>query len=180
MMDCAEFLDGYSDFRDGLLSAGAEREYRGHLEACASCARYDRVVDRGASLYSGLPQLEPSEDFMDRLQHRLHHVEEEMRAPAAGFSGTPASAVLAIAAALAFVAWLPVLREEPAPSLLPPVAARAPQRGGDAPPLFISGPLLTHAALLDRGEAHGPGAGHALFGYIPVGAPPAIRIAALD
>ena len=43
MVDCARFLDEYSDYRDGLLPTEVLAEFEGHLGSCASCARYDRV-----------------------------------------------------------------------------------------------------------------------------------------
>ncbi|MDP9348293.1 MAG: zf-HC2 domain-containing protein, partial [Gemmatimonadota bacterium] len=80
-MDCEQFLDGYSDFRDGLLPFEDAVEFEIHLDACESCGRYDRVLRRGADLCRDLPEVEASEDFRARLQDRLHHVAEEMRGP---------------------------------------------------------------------------------------------------
>jgi hypothetical protein len=176
-MDCQRFLEGYSDFRDGLLPFEAAVEFEIHLDACASCGRYDRVVRRGASLYRDLPAVEPSEGFGARLQHRIH-LEEEMQEPGRSASGIPASAALSIAAAVALFAWLPVVREDGGPEHLPAVAARAPQPPAE---LLVSGAALTHRAILDReGKAGATGHDHLLFGYFPVGAPSAIRIAAAD
>jgi hypothetical protein len=176
-MDCEEFLNGYSDFRDGLLPFEAAVEFEIHLDACGSCGRYDRVVRHGAELCRDLPEVELSGDFRARLQDRLLDVEEEMRGPARSASGLPASAALSIAAAVALAAWLPAVREGGSPAHLPAVAARAPQPTGE---LLVAGALLAHRALLHR-EAH-PAAGddHLLFGYFPVAAPAAVRIAAAD
>lgn len=78
MMDCDVFLDGYSDFRDGLLAPGERDAYSAHLAACGSCARYDRVLARGVGMLRDEEPLEVSEDFMARLQHRIYH-EDEVR-----------------------------------------------------------------------------------------------------
>ncbi|HEX2190572.1 MAG TPA: zf-HC2 domain-containing protein [Longimicrobiaceae bacterium] len=166
MVDCARFLDEYSDFRDGLLAPGEHRAFEAHLAACASCARYDRVVEQGAGIFRGLPELEPSEDFAARLQHRLFHVEEEMRAPGRSASGAPTPAVLSIAAALALAAWIPALRPATGIFELPAVAARAP--GAELPPLLMAGPLLAHASMLHP-DAPADRDNHLLFRYNPVG-----------
>lgn len=172
MVDCATFLDEYSDFRDGLLAPDESRAFEAHLAACSSCARYDRVVDRGARILRELPELEPSEDFAARLQHRLFHAEEEMRAPGRTASGAPTAAVLSIAAALALAAWLPALRPAGGMHVLPAAAARAP--GADLPALLVAGPLLAHTSVLHSGLE--PAAlqerdNHLLFRYYPVGVP---------
>src|SRR2546426_5959828 len=47
-MTCPEFLDRYTDFRDGLITAPRElRRFGRHLVQCASCRRYDAAVRRG-------------------------------------------------------------------------------------------------------------------------------------
>lgn len=173
MVDCARFLDEYSEFRDGFLSPEESREFEAHLAACASCARYDRVVDRGAEIFRDLPELVPSDDFAARLQHRIFHLEDEMRTPDRRSSGVPTPAVLSIAAVLAMAALLPVLRPAAdGPFSLPAVSARAP--GADLPQLFVSGQLLAHTALLHRDlEPDVPSArdNHLLFRYYPLGVP---------
>jgi hypothetical protein len=185
MVDCERFLEEYSEFRDGFLSPDEDRAFEAHLDACASCARYDRVVQRGARLLCELPELEPSEDFAARLQHRIFHVEEEMRAPGRGFSGVPTSAVASIAAVLAMAAWLPLLRSGGGLHELPPVAARAPY--ADHPPLLVAGPLLAHTAVLHgdlEPDALHSRDNHLLFRYnpigIPVSYPVALNMAAAD
>lgn len=173
MVDCARFLEEYSDFRDCLLAPEQRREFEAHLAACSSCARYDRVVDRGASIFRELPEVEPSEDFAARLQHRIFHVEDEMRAPGRSFSGISAPTAFSIAAVLAAAAWLPVLRS-PADSAyrLPAVSAHAPQP--EIPVLSVAGPLLAHTAVLHEGlepaDLHARDS-HLLFRYYPLGVP---------
>jgi anti-sigma factor RsiW len=131
MMDCKEFLASHSAYRDGELSWPEREACEAHLDACEACARYDRVVWRGAELVRDLPRIEVSEDFGERLRHRLYHVEEEMRAPrfAVGGAGTAAS-TLAIAAVLAMAAWIPLMQPRDRVVELPGVAARAPDPRG--------------------------------------------------
>lgn len=168
MVDCADFLAGYSDYRDGLLAAGDVAEYDGHAAVCSSCARYDRAVRQGGDLLRGLPELQPSEDFMPRLQHRVFHLEEEMRHPPRRVPRAGALMFVAagiVAAATAF----PGLDSEPALPELPPIAARAPQPAAEVPVLFRRGPLLTPPA---PAAAHPPAAGSLLFQYTTFGSGP--------
>lgn len=108
IVDCPDFLDRYSDFRDDCLDAESRSAFEGHIRSCASCARYDRVVSNGVQLFASAPEIEPSEDFYPRLQHRIFHLED-----ARGLSNRRASgaslAALGIAAAVAFAAWTPSL-----------------------------------------------------------------------
>ncbi|HEV2150234.1 MAG TPA: hypothetical protein VGR37_22740 [Longimicrobiaceae bacterium] len=171
-MDCERFLEEYSEFRDGFLPPDESRAFEAHRDACASCARYDRVVQRGARIFCDLPELEPSDDFAARLQHRIFHVDEEMRAPSRSSSGVPTSALLPIAAALALAAWIPVLQSDRGLHQLPPVAARAPY--SDLPTLLVAGPLLAHTSVLHRElepEALHSRDNHLLFRYYPIGVP---------
>lgn len=107
-MTCHDYLSRHSEFVDGLMDAGTAARWRAHEEACNSCARYHRVVIRSLALLVDLPVVEPSDDFSERLQHRVLHLQDEM-ARHDRFAGSGALASLAIAAALAFVAWGPML-----------------------------------------------------------------------
>jgi hypothetical protein len=132
MMDCDTFLDGHSDFRDGLLMLPDRVAFQVHLRECDSCARYDRVVHKGVQVLRNQPQLEVSDDFMERLQHRLYHVDDEManarNRRRRGPVSRGAAAALAAAAAVAAVALVPQLYRGAAPTvtMLPTVAATAP------------------------------------------------------
>jgi hypothetical protein len=123
-MDCTEFLARYSDYLDGLALGEAAR-FEAHLRVCRACARYDRVVRQALRLCRELPPIRPSEDFLPRLQHKIYHLEEELRRRPA-FAGHTALAVVLI---LGFVtaAWLPALlhRHE---VVLPPIVVEAPAR----------------------------------------------------
>ena len=77
-MTCAEFLERYTDFRDGLVTAPRElRRFGRHLARCAGCRRYDAAVRRGVLALQAVETIEPSRDFRRRLDARL---ERERRA----------------------------------------------------------------------------------------------------
>lgn len=128
-MDCQKFLANYSAWRDGCVSWAEREAFEAHAEECAACARYDRVVQGGAQVFRQLPELEVSEDFGERLRHRLYHVDEEMRAQRRGASPAQANATLAIAAMLAAAAWIPLMQPREHVQRLPAVAATAPRTG---------------------------------------------------
>src|SRR5207247_9595878 len=72
-MTCAEFLDRYTDFRDGLITAPRElRRFGRHLVQCASCRRYDTAVRRGVlALHAGAESIEPLREFRPLLDGAL-------------------------------------------------------------------------------------------------------------
>lgn len=144
MVDCTEFLEEYSDYRDGVMTPSRAAEYRAHLEECPSCARYDSVVAGGVEVFRALPTLEPSSDFLPRLQHRIYQSDYEASKRRTRASGASVMVVSGIALAIAAAAWAPVLDRRPAPVLeLPPIAAHAPHRVEPMQVLFRPGPLLT-------------------------------------
>jgi hypothetical protein len=143
MVNCSDFLQDYSSYRDGLLSSERGNEMRSHRAVCESCARYDRVIGGGVELVRSLDTVEPSDDFMDRLQHRIYHVEDEMRVSRYS-SGTSVALTIAIAAAIGVTAWTPSLRTATQDViLLPAVVASAPVRTEAIPSVFRAGPILT-------------------------------------
>jgi len=71
-MICQEFLDRYTEFRDGLIAAPRElRRLQRHLVQCAPCRRYDVAVRRGVAALQDVETIEPSLDFRRRLDARL-------------------------------------------------------------------------------------------------------------
>lgn len=138
MIDCARFLDGYSDYRDGALPPDAGAEYLAHLAMCASCARYDRVVRSGVAMLREMPQLEPSEDFVLELKHRLFHEAEERRMRRRRSSGAATAVTGAIAASIALLAWVPAITERGDDVVrMPPVTALAPVPQPAPPPPIV-------------------------------------------
>src|SRR2546429_7607665 len=103
-MTCAEFLERYTDFRDGLITAPRElRRFERHLVRCAGCRRYDAAVRRGVLALQAAGTIEPSRDFRRRLDARL----ERERRPA---PEVPASA--GVAAGVGLAAGPPMLALE--------------------------------------------------------------------
>lgn len=129
MMDCQKFLAGYSEWRDGTLSWAERVEFEVHVDECPSCARYDHVVSGGVDVLHGLPELEVSEDFGERLRHSLYHVDEEMRLERRRGTPVVATGTLAIAATLAAAAWVPLMQPRETVGTLPAVAVSAPGQG---------------------------------------------------
>lgn len=124
-MDCIEFLTHHSEYLDGVGGVEGAAAFEAHVRACPSCARYDRVVRRGADVLRELPPMQPSEDFLPRLRHKLYHLEDELsRRPA-----LTGSTVMGVVLILGFIAaaWVPALvhRHE---VVLPPIVVEAPSR----------------------------------------------------
>ncbi len=128
MTSCERFLAGYSAFRDDALPWEERVEFEVHLDECASCARYDRVLRRGTEVYRDLPELEVSDDFSARLQHRIFTEDLETARARGGRSDGAALAALGVAAAIAAAAWVPLVRQHTAAALhLPAVAVTSPR-----------------------------------------------------
>jgi anti-sigma factor RsiW len=117
MVNCDRFLDEYSSYRDGLLPTWEQAAFRAHLDECAACAHYDRVVDGGVEVLRELTPLEVSDDFGARLQHRIWHEELDRlrgrrRSPALRVTGAVGLAAAAAGVAIGFSI-------RPSPSLAP-------------------------------------------------------------
>jgi len=106
-MECPEFLDRYTEYRDGLVTASRElRRFQRHLAACPRCREYDTAVRRGIIALQTAVPIEPSVGFRRRLDARLRDERARMR-------GEPVMPIrLGLAAALLLaVALTVVLRE---------------------------------------------------------------------
>lgn len=112
-MTCQESLTLYSEYLDGALPEGVRERFEVHLALCESCARYHRVVRKGLRLVHEMPEVEPSSDFHERLQHRIFHLMDERLEPRRrGRTGTVAS--IAALGMIAFALWQPGGEETPA------------------------------------------------------------------
>lgn len=151
-MQCKGFLDGYTDFRDGLLSPAREAEFEAHLEDCTACGRYDRVIRDGVELLSELPTPEGSDDFLPRLQHRLYNLDQGvLDASSNRFLGSAALVAVASVGLLALL-WLPFAASVPVEVELPAVAVERPPEqlvtsDNPVPSLLRSGPFVQPAGL---------------------------------
>jgi anti-sigma factor RsiW len=119
-MTCVEFLERYTDFRDGLITAPREvRRFERHVAGCAACRRYDATVRRGVLALQSARTIELSRDFRSRLDARL---ERERSAAREVPARAGVAAALFLAAALAMLALEGVRRPEVAQApVLPPV-----------------------------------------------------------
>lgn len=109
---CSEFVACYGDYADGMLDPTTAARLRRHLEECASCARYDRIICRGAELARDFLSIEPSPDFEQRLQHRIFHEQDTAALHNARPAAVPTA--LAVAAMIALLAWSPLLLSDDA------------------------------------------------------------------
>ena len=132
MITCERFLDDYSSFRDGMLPTWEEVAFRAHTEECPPCARYHRVLSEGIELLQELPEMEVSDDFCARLQHRIWHEELETLRRRRGHSGRTTALVGVAAAAAGMAIGLGLRHVEDAARTLPGVSVERPGIGGYA------------------------------------------------
>lgn len=144
-MDCEEFLNGYSEYTDGLRGSEQLRAFEHHLRSCPTCARYDRVVKQGTDLLRNLPRPGTSADFLPRLRHRLYHIDDHT-VLGSRLGGSAALIAMAAVGVLALV-WLPFARRIPVEVELAPVAVTVPASNAEIPSLFSSGPFVTPVAF---------------------------------
>lgn len=165
-MDCREFEKGHLGFVDDTLSAVDTAAMRRHLHVCTCCARRDTRIRRGLLLARNLPVIEPSTDFMARLNVRLREVGPVDRYAVA----TPAyrrfsvGVLSVLAASIMTVSLLAgaVLRDDArdAELSLPPVVATIPEPEPAPAPVaspvyaasFMSG-IPVWSAVMQAGEA---------------------------
>ncbi len=107
-MDCREFRNKHVGFVDDLLPAVDMERMLRHLTVCSKCSRQDTAVRRSLLLVRNLPAIEPSADFMARLNARLGAMGPAARADVIAPRAHLASlgTFAAIAAGLAAVAYL--------------------------------------------------------------------------
>jgi anti-sigma factor RsiW len=115
-MNCKDFLNSYSDYDDSLLEPFEMEQFRAHMAGCDSCARYDRVLRKGRMLARQLPPVTPGEDFLPRLNHRMHGLRRRPRrtAPLPALGGA-ATALAAVTVVLTSV-WVVTLLDQGTPA----------------------------------------------------------------
>jgi anti-sigma factor RsiW len=119
-MTCAEFLDSYTEFRDGLLATPAEvRRFERHLARCDACRQYDTTVRRAVLALQAAEGVEPSADFRRRLDRRLRR-ERFLSGPMLP-TRIGLIAALFVAVTIALVAAEGVRRSPRHTPMLPPV-----------------------------------------------------------
>lgn len=134
-MICQEFLDRYTEFRDGLIAAPRElRRFQRHLASCPACRRYDAALRRAVQALHASARIEPSAAFRPRLEARL--ARERGRAAAVPARAGLAAAMLVLVALALLVLEVgrrPQLARVPA---LPPAAFPKPVANPGLP--FVS------------------------------------------
>ena len=135
-MTCAELLDRYTDFRDGLVTALREvRRFERHLAQCPACRRYDAALRRGVLALQAADTVTPSLGFRRRLESRLQR--EGLLAGPTLPARAGIAAALFIAVAIALLALEAVRRPEVAQApTLPPVPFPKPVAHAGVP--FVS------------------------------------------
>lgn len=142
-MTCSEFLESFSEYYDGVASAPSRREAEEHLAGCPDCRRYVEILDRGRELLRSFPEVEVTDDFAPRLEHRIYHLKDGevlKRGMAGSASGATVATALGMAVLLVFAAWSPILLSAvPEVELSPIVVSRPEARaaGLRTPPVTL-------------------------------------------
>jgi anti-sigma factor RsiW len=148
-MECSEFLSGFSDFRDGLLSSDESNGFHTHLESCPSCRRYAQVLSTGVDLLRALPAAAPREDFRARLRHSIYSIEEERRRRRVPRGGVGMMSLVAMAAIVSVAVCTPFFWESNPSVELPAIVAQEPAPAAPiAPVLPRSVPAATNVVAL--------------------------------
>jgi hypothetical protein len=166
MVRCAEFLRDFSDYRDGLMDPATHSRMDAHVAGCSACAGYIRVFDAGVKQLRSVPSVEPSYDFLPRLQHRIYRLEERRAFWRRAMNSAPPLVVAGALVMLLGVMGLWTGDRGGAPLVeLPPVVANAPRPADPVHALFRSGPLL--APEYGRGLIQ-PAAHSLVYRYAPI------------
>jgi hypothetical protein len=109
-MDCREFRNKHVAFVDDLLSAVEMDVLQQHLTVCSRCSRQDTAIRRSLMLVRSLPPIEPSPEFMARLNDRLQHLDPASRDDFISFRlrFSSVGAFAALAAGVVAVAYMAV------------------------------------------------------------------------
>jgi anti-sigma factor RsiW len=166
LMECREFRNKHVPFVDDLLSAVEMDAMLRHLSTCSRCSRHDTAIRRSLLLVRNLPPIQPSHDFMQRLNARLTQLgpaaRDDLIATRTMFG--PLGAFAALAAGIGVVAYLSVAttRYFDSADAPAPVVAVAPEPA--APPAPIANAAFVASvptgipiwpAVLMAGEAPG-------------------------
>jgi hypothetical protein len=101
-----------------------------HIAECQICAKHDAKIRRALLLFRNLPSIEPSADFSERLEARLHsecrggdlRVSTQRNLRRGAIAATLASAVM-----LGYIATTLTHSDVPRDLLMPPVVASVPE-----------------------------------------------------
>lgn len=168
-MDCRQFREKHVPFVDDVLPAIEMRAMHQHRAACPRCSRHDTAIRRSLLLVRNLPPIEPSPEFVARLNARLEQLGPASRVDfVAPRPQLPAAmSFAALAAGVVVVAYLALETSHyfAHPTGAEPVVAAAPAIApGDLP-------------MMEPGPA--PSANSAFVASVPTGIPlwPAVLMA---
>jgi anti-sigma factor RsiW len=166
-MDCREFGKKHLAFVDDTLSAVDTAAMRRHLCVCSRCAQQDTRIRRGLLLARNLPIVQPSAEFMERLNARLRElgpIDRYAAAAAPSYRAFSVATFSTIAASIMAVALLAgtLLRDDSgdAELRLPPVVASMPEP--EPAPASVASPIYVASfmtgmpvwpAVMHAGEA---------------------------
>jgi hypothetical protein len=131
LMDCRDFREKHVAYVDDTLPAVEMEAMHRHARSCYRCSRHDTAVRRGLLLVHNLPQIEPSDDFMEKLADRIAALDAsgddvEQTSPYQLTTG----AFAALAAGLTLFGYVALETAHhfgtPEALVLPPVVATAP------------------------------------------------------
>lgn len=149
-MNCRQFHELHPAFLDQTLGVHDVVEMQVHLAECVHCSRYDTAMRRGLLVLRNLPSLEPSADFLNRLNEKLLAA-QEADARAAHYRGPGVGSFLATAASVVVVGFLAAIvfdMARPARDLrLPPVVAVRPRVSPIASPSGVNSAFVASASM---------------------------------
>jgi hypothetical protein len=109
-MDCRQFREKHVGFVDDVLPSIEMRAMQQHRVVCPKCSRHDTAIRRSLLLVRNLPPIEPSPDFVARLNARLEQLgpasQIDMIAPRPQLSSAVSFA--ALAAGVVVVAYMAI------------------------------------------------------------------------
>lgn len=149
-MICREFRDLHPAFLDDTLTAHDVVEMQLHLAGCVRCSRYDTAIRRGLMVLRNLPAVEPSPNFLDRLNQKLLAA-QDVDARAEHYRGPGVGSFLATAASVVIVGFLAAMVfdvAQPARDLrLPPVIAVRPPITPTESPSGVNSAFVASASM---------------------------------
>jgi anti-sigma factor RsiW len=129
-MDCREFCEQHVAFVDDTLAGIELVRMQRHIGECESCAKHDAKIRRALLLFRNLPSIEPSADFLQRLEARIHrecHREDLFATTQRNLRRGAIAATLASAAMLGYIATTLYHSDPPRDLVMPPVVASLPE-----------------------------------------------------
>jgi hypothetical protein len=152
MMDCRQFREKHVSFVDDVLPAIEMRAMHHHRAVCPRCSRHDTAIRRSLLLVRNLPPIEPSPDFVARLNERLAELgpmaQIDVVPPRPQFSS--AATFAALAAGVVVVAYMALQTNHyfARPMAAPVVTAVASPAAGPLSPIEPGPEPIANAAFV--------------------------------